>query len=80
LRGDEIQPSKKKPNVSFNSIYYFFVAQKLFKKDDVLQKQFLEDLTFLIVKKHLLLQFVKSSWLNSFNMHLCPRIVFPSKK
>jgi hypothetical protein len=33
--------------------------KKPFKKDDVQQKQFLEDLTFLIVKNHLFLQFVK---------------------
>jgi len=41
-------------------------------------KQFLEDLSFLIVKNHLPLQFVESSWLKRFSMHLGPRIVFPS--
>jgi hypothetical protein len=33
----------------------FFVAKEPFKKDDVQQKQFLEDLTFLIIKNHLIL-------------------------
>jgi hypothetical protein len=53
LRGDEKQPSKKRPNVSSNSISNFFVAKKPFKKDDVQQKQILEDLIISIVKKHL---------------------------
>ncbi len=34
----------------------------------------------LIVKNHFPLQFVESSWLKRFYMHLCPRIVFPSMK
>jgi hypothetical protein len=38
LKGDERQPSKKKPNVSSNSISSFFVAKKPFKKGDVQQK------------------------------------------
>jgi hypothetical protein len=38
LKGNERQPSKKKPNVSSNSISSFFVAKKPFKKDDVQQK------------------------------------------
>jgi hypothetical protein len=53
LRGDEKQPSKKRPKVSSNSIISFFVAKKPFKKDDVQQKRFLEDLIILIVKNHL---------------------------
>jgi hypothetical protein len=40
----------------------------------------MKDLIFVIVKKHLPLQFVESSWLKTFDMHLCSRIVFPSKK
>jgi hypothetical protein len=50
---------KTKPHVSSNFIFSFFVAKELFKKDDVQQKQFLEDLTLLIVKNHLPSQFVK---------------------
>jgi len=79
LRGDEKQPSKKRPNVSSNSIFSFFVAKKPFKKNDVQQKKNLEDLILLIVKNHLHLQFVKSSWLKKFSMHLCLRIIFPSR-
>jgi hypothetical protein len=44
------------------------------------QKQILEDLTLLIVKNHFPLQFVEISWLKKFSMHLCPKIVFPSRK
>jgi hypothetical protein len=71
---------KKLIVLSSNSIFSFFAAKKPFKKDDVQQKQFLKDLIILIVKSHLPLQFVESSWLKRFSMHLCPRIVFPSKK
>jgi len=40
----------------------------------------LQDLVLLVVKNHLLIQFVESTWLKRLVMHLCPRIVFPSKK
>jgi hypothetical protein len=50
---------KKKPNVFSNFIFNFFIAKVFLKKKDVHQKQFLEDLTLLIVKNHLPLQFVK---------------------
>jgi hypothetical protein len=48
--------------VTSNSIF-FFPTKEPFKKDDVQQKQFVEDLTLLIIKNHLPLQFVESSWL-----------------
>jgi len=53
LKEDEKQPLKKRPNVSSNSISSFFVAKEPFKKDDVSQKQKLEDLTLLIIENHL---------------------------
>jgi len=80
LKEDERQPSKKISNISSNSISSSFVAKELFKKDDVKQKQFLEYLGLLIVKNHLPLQFVESSWLKRLYMHLCSRIVFLSIK
>jgi hypothetical protein len=46
----------------------------------VQKKQNLEDLNLLVVKNHLPLQFVENNWLKKYNMHLCPRIDFPSKK
>jgi glutathione peroxidase-family protein len=61
LKEYEKQPSKKRPNISSNSISNFFVTNKLFKKDDVQQKQNLKDLGLLIIKNHLALLFVKSS-------------------
>ncbi len=80
MKEDERQPFKKRSNIFSNSISNFFVAKKPFKKDDVQQKQNLEDLGFLIVTNHFLLQFVENSWLKKFNMHLCPRIVFLSRR
>jgi hypothetical protein len=53
------QPSKKRWNASSDSISSFFTAKEPFKKDDVQQNVFLEDLTLLIIKNHLPLQFVK---------------------
>lgn len=42
---------KKRPNIYSNHIFKKIVVKDPFKKDDVEQKQFLEDLGFLIVKK-----------------------------
>ncbi len=80
MKEDERQPFKKRSKISSNSISNFFVAKEPFKKDDVQQKQILQNLGFLIVTKHLLLQFVENSWMKKFSMHLCPRIVFLSRK
>jgi hypothetical protein len=44
------EPTKKKENLSRNSIFNFFVTKDSFKKDVVEQKEFLEDLGLLIVK------------------------------
>jgi hypothetical protein len=55
-------------------------AKDLFKKDVVQQKQLLQDLALLIVKNHLPIQFVESTWLKCLVMHLSPRVVFPSRK
>jgi hypothetical protein len=54
LKEKERQPSKKKPNISSNSISsFFFFAIEPLKKEDLYQKQFLEDLGILIIKDHL---------------------------
>jgi hypothetical protein len=46
----------------------------------VQQKQFLQNLTLLFIKNHLPIQFVESTWLKCFAMHLCPKVAFPSRK
>ncbi len=76
----EKQPTKKRPNVSNFEISKFFGVKDLLKRDDVQQKQFLQDLTVLVVKSHLPIQFVDNTWLKYLVMQLCPRIVFPSRK
>jgi hypothetical protein len=64
----------------FNSkISKFFGAKEFFKKDVVQQKQFLQDLALLVVRNHLPIQFVESTWLKHLVMHLSPRVVFPSR-
>jgi len=41
--------------MAFNFISNFFTAKEPFKKNDLQEKYFLEDLELLIVKNHLLL-------------------------
>jgi hypothetical protein len=53
LRQEEKQPSKRRSNISYISISSFVFARKPFKKEDVQQKYFLEDLNLLVVKNHL---------------------------
>jgi hypothetical protein len=61
-------------------ILKFFGAKDLLKKDVVQQKQIFQDLTFWVVKNHFLIQFVENTWLKHFVMHLCARVLFPSKQ
>jgi hypothetical protein len=67
-------------NVFNFKISKFFCTKDPFKKDFVQQKQFLQDLAFLVVKNHLPIQFVESTWLKFLIMHLCPKVAFPSRK
>jgi hypothetical protein len=79
----ERQPTKKKAHkahISNSSVSEFFVSKELFKKDDAKQKMFMEDLTLLIVKNHLPLQFAKSVWLKHLVLQLCPCVHLPSQK
>jgi hypothetical protein len=63
-----------------SKISKFFYAKDHFKKDVVQQKQFSQNLALLVIKIHLLIQFVDSTWLKCLVMHLCLGIMFPSKK
>ncbi len=76
----ERQLVKKKPNVPTNAIFVFFVVKEPFKKDDVQQKDFLQDLGLLIVKNNLPLRFVESVWFKCLILHLSPRVMFPFRK
>jgi hypothetical protein len=58
----------------------FFGVTNLFKNDDLQHKCFLENVGLMIIKTHLHLQFVKSTWLKCLVVHLCLQMVFPSKK
>jgi hypothetical protein len=70
----------KKKNPSRGSISEFFFVKNTFEKEDVPQKEFLEDLGLLIVKNNLPIQFVESMWLKSLIICLCPKLNFPSKR
>jgi hypothetical protein len=41
---------------------------------------FFEDMGLLIVKNHQPMQFVESLWMKCLCLHLCPKLVFLSKK
>jgi hypothetical protein len=79
-RKKEKQLAKKGANLFGNYTSNFFVAKDSFKKDDVQQKEFLEDLSLLIVKNNLPTQFVESVWLKHLVLHLCSKIIFPSRR
>ncbi len=59
----ERQYAKKRFLISNPSIFEFFASKDPFKKDDVEQKMFMENLAFLIMKSYLPLQFVEIVWL-----------------
>jgi hypothetical protein len=44
------------------------------------QKEFLEDLGLLIVKKNLPILFMESMWMKRLILHLCPKLNFPSRR
>jgi hypothetical protein len=46
-----------------NAIFKFFEAIDPFKKDNVHQKEFLENLGLFVVTNHLPIQFVENIWL-----------------
>jgi hypothetical protein len=48
----ERQPAKKRPNVPTSVIFVFFAMKEPSKKDDVQQKNFLQNLGLLIVKNN----------------------------
>ncbi len=56
----ERQPAKKRPHVNGTTISNFFATKDFYKKDDVWQKQVLEDLAILIVKTHLQMHIIES--------------------
>ncbi len=78
MKEDEKQPFKNRLNVSSYSISNSFDAKKHLKTDDVQQKYFL-GIFFLIIKNHLLLQFVESSWLKKIVCSCVPKLFFLSK-
>jgi len=65
---------KKRSLISNSSISEFFVSKDPFRKDDVEQKMFVENLTLLIMKIYLPLQFVESVWLKCLVLQLCLRV------
>jgi hypothetical protein len=56
----ETQLAQKRANISNSSIFEFFASKDPFKKDDVKEKMFLENLALLTIRNHLLLQFIEN--------------------
>jgi hypothetical protein len=57
-----------------------FFYQRFFQREDVPQKEFLENLGLLIVKNNLLIQFVENMWLKCLILHFYPKLNFPCKR
>jgi hypothetical protein len=62
--------------VSNSEISKAFGAKYHFKKDVMQQFIFLQNLAVLVIKIHLLIQFIESTWLKFLVMHLCSRVLF----
>jgi hypothetical protein len=76
----ERQPAKKRPNVFNFEILDIFRAKVVFLKKCATKIIFSKPIGLLLVKNHLHIQFVESTWLKHFVMHLCPKVVFPFLK
>jgi hypothetical protein len=76
----EKQPTKKRQNVSSSKFSKFFFPKFPYKKDELQHNFFFEYLALLIVKNHLPIHLMESSWLKQFFLQLNPHIVFPSIK
>lgn len=69
------------PNIFGSSISIFFGMKMIFLKNDLQQtKGNFKNIGILVVKNHLLMQFVKSPWLKHLVIHLCLWVVFLSRK
>jgi hypothetical protein len=81
LKGkEEKQPTKKIATVFGGSIFRFIFVKDSFEKEDVPQKEFLEDSSLLIIKNSLQIQFVKIIWLKCLVLHFCSKLNFLSKR
>jgi hypothetical protein len=55
-----------------NKFQFILLLYKiLYIENDVQQKDFLQDLSLLIIKDHLPMQFVKTIWMKCLALHLC---------
>jgi hypothetical protein len=69
---EEKQPTNKQLCL-VDQFKFIFLVKDSFKKKDMPQKDFLEDLGLLIVKNNLPMQIVKSMWLKHLILCLCPK-------
>ncbi len=71
------QLAKKRFVMNASVISNFLGAINPYKKDNVHQKDFVENLGLLVIKNHLPIQFVESIWLKCLVIQLCLHVVFP---
>jgi hypothetical protein len=80
LKGrEERQPTKKRMIVLKGTISKKHFVKDSFFKNDVPQKEFLEDLG-LFHKNYLPIQFVECIWFKHLVFHFCPKLNFPSRR
>jgi hypothetical protein len=80
MKGKKKKTTNKEVTVSSGSIFLKNSVKNSFKKEDVPQKDFFEDLGLLIVKNNLPMQFMESMWLKRLILCLCPKLNFHSKR
>ncbi len=68
----DCEPNKKRAIDFPSNIFGFFSTNFKFKKDDLIQVGFLEDLMLFVVKGLLPMRIVESIWLQKMVYWLCP--------
>jgi hypothetical protein len=70
-----IQPIKKWSKITFGAIFGFFRSKNPYKKQDEIQKLFLEDLVFLMAKGFSPLSICENVWTRWLVLRLEPKVV-----
>jgi hypothetical protein len=82
LKGEVERQLTKKDQIHLAMQWSMFLLPNILSKKIICKNNNLkiEDISMLIVKNHLPMQFVESLWMKHLCLHLCSRFVFPSIK
>lgn len=74
------RPSKKRKIITQYAITNCFGSKNPYKKEDMSQQRFLEDLVLYLAKRYRPLTIVENAWLRRLVICQYPRVVFLSRK